>query len=229
MRHPDICSGSMRAPLIRCALVVSVSLAACARPNPRYVPAEASGSEDVQTEESSTGALDVDASSGSGSVAQVVHTFATDETNGSVGGDGSPEGLHGALALCLQVAAEIGAPCMDDPTPVLFGASGADALLDAVVSDGPVVSLSGIRLADTVEAFADGPLLHSLAEASVVAATTRRVWTGLNADVSSNCSDWTSGNSDRSGGAGSVLGEAGWIGAESAPCDERLPVLCLCE
>ncbi len=229
MRHPDIRTRSRRALLIPCVLAVSMSAGACARPNPRYADAEVSGSAEVESDGDSTGAREVDASSGSGSAAVVVYAFATEETNGSVGGDGTPEGLQGALALCIRAAAALEAPCAREPVPVLFGVDGEDALFGSVASDGPVVSLAGTRLADTVELFAEGPLLVSLPEASVVAASAGRVWTGLNADVSSNCSGWTSGNSDRLGGAGSVVGDAGWLGAESASCGDRLPVLCLCE
>ena len=200
---------------------------ACARPNPLYAAESgAAGTEDAEdpawTEDpsdgssggSTTAASEGGASSGvagaSSGVAGALVLFATAPTNGSVGveGSGVPAGIPGAAELCALVPST---PCSSAPVPLLFEElDETDDLMGSFEPDAPVLSVSGVRLAASLTDFLAGPLDATLTEASVVAPAVLGVWTGLDhdpdpdPDVSSNCSEWTSGNAERRGGVGVV-------------------------
>jgi len=223
-----------------------LTMLGCARPNPLYEPGIGAhgdtgfpgngAHEDTGFDSGPSAMLDVgagtdtvmDASTGGDDMA-VVYMFATEPTNGSIGGEGSgvSEGLEGARFMCAKAAADVSAPCSTEPVVLLSTGSNLTELVESLPDDTPVVSVSEVRLAGAVGALLEGPLERSLTEASVVAPDVFGVWTGANPDAS-NCAGWTSGNSDRSGGLGSVGGEQDWTAASSDSCGERHPLLCLC-
>lgn len=220
----------MRRGLIGAALGV---LASCTRPNPDFdlgATGGRGGTGDTGAgETSSSGSSETSSSGSPGPTPAHIYVFAGPLSNGSVD-EAAGEGVASADESCKMLAGDL---CDTPPRAFLFAEPGhsTPAIAGELGLDVEAIVLSAeeTELAATLEQFIEGPHALSLVAAGVLGEGTELVWTGLSPEETENCSEWTSGNDSRNGGAGTTEGDLGWAGADVADCGTELPFLCLCE